>query len=104
VWDETALVRNDPSRLLSQTNTWAVSVDYPDLRLTDMRWLGTNRFRFTIKGLAAQGYSVHGTTNWSNWFPLFTNSPGSGAFTNYYTNSTATNRWRFYKARTPPGP
>jgi hypothetical protein len=106
VRDDTGLVRNDPTNLLSQTVAWSVNVAYPDLRLTNLRWLGTNRFGLTVAGVAPQGFSIHGLTNLSltNWFVLFTNYPGSNLFTYNYTNTTATNTWRFFKARTPPGP
>ena len=100
VKDGTPLVRNDPTNLLSQTITWSVNV--PALSLLSPRWLGSNCFRLTITGNAPNGFSLHASTNLSNWFPLLTNYPATNPFTLNYTNTGATNKWRFYRARTPP--
>jgi hypothetical protein len=102
VWDDTPWVRNDPSNLLSQTLTWTVRVETPELALRDPRWLGSSRFSFVVTGTAPAGFSILASTNTSNWVSLATNTLSSGQFR--YTNTSATQPWRFFRARTPPGP
>lgn len=101
VWDATAWVRNDPSNLLSQTLSWMARVDFPDLTLGSPRWLGSNRFSFQVSGNAPAGFSILASTNASNWVSLTTNTLSNGQFS--YTNTSATQPWRFFRARTPPG-
>ena len=63
VQDNTPLVRNDPTNLLSQTVTWAVNVSLPQLRLDSPPWLAGGKFAFRIAGNAAQGVVVQSSTN-----------------------------------------
>lgn len=102
VRDPTDFVRTDPTNLLAQTNVWTVNVNILELLLSDTRWLSSNRFAFRLTGNAPQGFAVMGSTNYSNWLTLTTNSLKNGQFV--YTNSTgSTNyRWRAFRARTPP--
>jgi hypothetical protein len=101
VRDNTPLVRNDPTNLLSQTNSWSLNVSLPQLRLDSPRWLAGGKFAFRVAGNAPQGFSIWGATNLANWIPLSTNSLVAGQF--WYTNSGATTfPRRFFRAVTPP--
>ena len=101
VRDNTALVRTDPTNLLSQTVRWKLNVSIPQLRLDSARWLPGGKFAFRVVGNAPQGFSIWGATNLAGWIPLSTNSLVAGQF--WYTNSSAaTFPQRFYRAVTPP--
>jgi hypothetical protein len=100
VQDDTPLVRNDPTNLLTQTVTWAVNVNLSQLRLDSPLWLTGGKFAFRIVGNAPQGVVVQGSTNLLDWFRLATNSLVAGQF--WYTNSSAgTSPRSFYRAVTP---
>ena len=101
VKDNTALVRNDPTNLLSQTVTWTVNVSLPQLRLDSPLWLTGGRFVFRVAGYAPQGVVIQSSTNLSTWVPLATNSLVGGQL--WRTNSAASSSFRtFYRAVTPP--
>ncbi len=101
VRDATPLVRTDPTNFLSQTVTWTVVVNIPQLNLDSPVWLGGGRFAFRVTGNAPQSFSILGSTNLSNWIPLTTNSLVAGTYA--YTNTnTAAFPVRFFRARTPP--
>jgi hypothetical protein len=101
VKDNTPRVRTDPTNLLSQTITWTLAVNYPELRLDSPRWLSGGKFAFRVSGNAPRGFSLWGATNLATWVSLTTNSLVSGQF--WYTNSGASNfPRRFYRAMTPP--
>ena len=101
VKDNTSLVRNDPTNLLSQTVIWAVNVNIPPLRLDSPVWLPGGKFAFRVSGSAPQGVSIWGATNLANWVSLSTNSLAAGQY--WYTNSAATSFPRsFFRAVTPP--
>ena len=101
VRDATPLVRTDPTNLLSQTVSWTVVVNVPQLTLDSPTWLSGGRFAFRISGNAPQNFSILGSTNLANWIPLTTNSLVGGLF--FYTNSgTAAFPMRYFRARTPP--
>jgi hypothetical protein len=99
VRDNTPLVRNDPTNLLTQTVTWALNVNLAQLRLDSLLWLTGGRFVFRIVGNAPQGVIVQGSTNLLNWGSLATNSFVAGQL--WYTNSSAgTSPRSFYRAVT----
>lgn len=101
VRDNTPLVRNDPTNLLSQTIRWAVNVNLPELRLDSPVWLSGGKFAFRVAGNATQGIVIQSSTNLSGWAPLATNSLMDGQF--WYTNSGAANfPQKFFRAITPP--
>jgi hypothetical protein len=101
VKDNTPLVRNDPTNLLSQTLSWTLNVSIPQLHLDSPRWLTGGKFAFRITGTAPQGVVVQSSTNLSSWGPVATNSLVSGQL--WYTNSSASGSpRRFYRATTPP--
>jgi hypothetical protein len=101
VKDNTALVRNDPTNLLSQTVTWTVNVSLPQLRMDSPLWLTGGRFAFRISGNAPQGVVVQSSTNLSNWSPIATISLADGQL--WYTNAAGSSSSRtFYRAVTPP--
>jgi hypothetical protein len=101
VKDNTALVRNDPTNLLSQTVTWTVNVSLPQLRLDSPLWLTGGRFVFRVAGYAPQGVVIQSSTDLSTWVPLATNSLVGGQL--WHTNSAASSFSRtFYRAVTPP--
>jgi len=101
VKDNTSLVRTDPTNLLSQTVTWALNVNIPQLRLDSPVRLAGGRFVFRVTGNAPQGFVIQSTTNFLSWARLATNSLVAGQF--WYTNSTpSTNARSFYRAVTPP--
>jgi hypothetical protein len=101
VKDLTPLVRNDPTNLLSQTVTWALTVNLATLQLDSVSWLPSSQFSFRVSGNALQGFVIQGSTNLLNWLPLITNSLVAGQY--WYTNSSASNfSGRFFRAVTPP--
>ncbi len=101
ITDPTPLVRTDTSNLLSQTLTWVLTVNVPQLQLSAPRWLGGGRFTFRVTGVAPQGFSIGASTNLIHWLSLTTNSLVNGQFD--YTNSQGTNfPFRFFRAVTPP--
>jgi hypothetical protein len=101
VKDNTSLVRNDPTNLLSQTISWTLNVSLPQLRLDSPQWLTGGTFAFRISGNAPQGVVVQSSTNLSNWAPVATNSLAGGQL--WYTNSSVSGSpRRFYQAVTPP--
>ena len=101
VKDNTALVRNDPTNLLSQTVTWTVNVSLPQLRLDSPLWLTGGRFVFRVAGYAPQGVVIQSSTDLSTWVPLATNSLVGGQL--WHTNSAASSFSKtFYRAVTPP--
>jgi hypothetical protein len=101
VKDNTSLVRNDPTNLLSQTISWTLNVSLPQLRLDSPLWLTGGKFAFRVTGNAPQGVVVQSSTALSNWGPVATNSLVGGQL--WYTNSSASSSARrFYRAVTPP--
>jgi len=101
VKDPTALVRNDPTNLLTQTVTWSLNVNVPQLRLDSPTRLAGGKFAFRVTGNAPQGVVVRSSTNLTNWVPQATNLLVGGQF--WYTNSSAGGTPRtFYRATTPP--
>jgi hypothetical protein len=99
VRDNTSLVRNDPTNLLTQTVTWTLNVNLVQLRLDSPLWLTGGKLAFRIVGNAPQGVVVQGSTNLLDWVRLATNSLGAGQF--WYTNSSAgTSPRTFYRAVT----
>ena len=101
VKDNTSLVRNDPTNLLTQTLTWTLNVSLPQLRLDSPRWLGGGKFAFRVSGNAPQGFAIWGATNSANWVSLGTNSLVAGQY--WYTNAGAASfSKRFFRAVTPP--
>jgi hypothetical protein len=99
VRDNTPLVRNDPTNLLTQTVTWALNVNLAQLRLDSLLWLTGGKFSFRIFGNAPQGVTIQSSTNLVNWVSLATNSLVAGQL--WYTNSSAgTSPRSFYRAAT----
>ena len=101
VRDNTSLVRNDPTNLLSQTLIWSLNVNLPQLRLDSPVSLAGGKFAFRVSGNAPQGFCIRGSTNLASWVSLSTNSLVSGQY--WYTNTgTASFNTRFFRAVTPP--
>jgi len=101
VKDNTPLVRTDPTNLLSQTVTWTVNVNLPQLRLDSPVWLAGGQFAFRVTGNAPQDFVIQASTNLTSWTSLTTNSLVGGEF--HYTNSaTAGFPRRHFRAVTPP--
>jgi hypothetical protein len=101
VHDPTELVRNDPTNLLSGSNTWTLNISLTDLSLVSAQYLAGSRFRLTVTGAAPQGFVIQASTNLSTWLSLTTNSLSGGKFD--YTNSGLTNiPYRFFRTRSPP--
>jgi hypothetical protein len=101
VQDPTSLVRNDPMRLLSATNTWSVIVSLNELQLTSPLLLSGGRFRFTVTGTAPQGFVVQASTNFASWVRLSTNTLTAGKLD--YTNSGIGGiPYRYYRTVSPP--
>jgi sugar lactone lactonase YvrE len=60
----------------------------------------TNQFGFNLSGLDGQTIVVDGSTNLTDWTPLFTNTANGSPF--YFFDPAWTNYpWRFYRARLP---
>jgi hypothetical protein len=85
VADPTTLVRNDPTNLLKQTNTWNVTVNVPSLRLDSIALLDAGQLVFRVNGYAPQGFIVQGSTNLTDWTSILTNSLAGGQY--LYTNT-----------------
>ena len=101
VRDNTPLVRNDPTNLLSQTVSWTITNNIPQLRLDSPQWLAGGKFVFRMTGYAPQGAVVQSSTNLSNWGPVVTNALVGGQL--WYTNTSASGSSRkFYRATTLP--
>jgi hypothetical protein len=102
VTDPTGLVRNDPTNLLSQSVSWALNVNLPQLRLESPMWLGAGgKFVFRVSGNAPQGFVIQSCTNLPAWLPVTTNALVDGQF--WYTNfGAAAYPRQFYRAVTPP--
>ena len=101
VRDNTALVLNDPTNLLSQTVSWTITNHIPQLHLDSPQWLAGGKFAFRMTGYAPQGVVVQSSTNLSNWGPVVTNALVGGQL--WYTNTSASGSPRkFYRATTPP--
>ncbi len=101
VSDPTTLVRNDPSGLLRQTNTWTLNLSLNNLSLISAQYLASNRFRLTVTGAAPQGFVIQASTNLTSWSPLTTNSLLNGKFD--FTNFNLTNLIRrYYRTISPP--
>jgi hypothetical protein len=101
VRDNTPLVRNDPTNLLSQTVTWTVNVSLPYLLLDSPLSMEGGKFAFRVTGNAPLGFVILGSSNLYNWPRLATNSLVGGQF--WYTNSAAGSfPCMFYRATTPP--
>lgn len=101
VRDYTSLVRTDSSNHLSQTITWTLNVDLPQMRLDSARWLSGGKFAFRVTGNATQPVVIQGGTNLSNWTALATNSLASGSF--WYTNTMAgSSSKKFFRTVTTP--
>lgn len=101
VKDNTPLVRTDPTNLLSQTVTWTLNVNLPQLRLDSPTRLAGGHFAFRVTGNAPQGFVIQGSSNFLSWLRLATNSLVAGQC--WYTNSSSsTNARTFYRAVTPP--
>ncbi|PYJ01462.1 MAG: hypothetical protein DME25_18075, partial [Verrucomicrobia bacterium] len=101
VHDNTPLVRNDPTNLLTQTLTWTVNVSLPQLRLDSPLWLTGGKFVFRVTGTAPQGLAILSSTNFSTWTSLATTSLVSGQC--WFTNTAAAGSpKKFFRAQTPP--
>jgi hypothetical protein len=98
--DSTALVRSDPTNLLSQTVSWTLAVNLPQLRLGSPLWLTGGQLSFLVSGNAPQGFVIQSSTNLLNWAPLGTNYLVAGQF--WYTNSPAGSPRKFYRATALP--
>ncbi len=101
VRDTTPWVRNDPTRLLQATNSWALTVSMTELRLTALRYLDEDRFRLTVTGNAPRGFVIQASSDLSDWFNLTTNSLTGATY--HFTNSGLTGLpFRFYRTVSPP--
>jgi len=101
VRDSTALVRNDPANVLSNSISWTLNVSLSELSLISPQWLAGGRFSFCVTGVAPQGFVIQASTNLSNWIPLSTSILAGGTF--YFTNSSLTNfPRRFYRTLVTP--
>ena len=101
VKDNTALVRNDPTNLLSQAVNWTLNVSVPQMRLDSPLLLPGGKLVFRVAGYAPRGVVVQSTTDLLTWDPVVTNALVDGQF--WYTNSPASeSSQRFYRAATTP--
>jgi hypothetical protein len=100
VKDNTPLVRNDPTDLLTQNITWHVNINLPQLMLDSAARLASGAIIFRVTGNAPQGFVLQSSTNLLNWTPVLTNSLVSGQF--WYTNFSTVMPYSFYRAITPP--
>ena len=101
VLDNTTLVRNDPSNLLSNSVTWTVNISLNKMTLVSSRALTGGRFAFSVTGTAPHGFVLQASTNLLGWNSLSTNSLVGGRAD--FTNSDAISFPRgFYRAQAVP--
>jgi hypothetical protein len=101
VEDRTPLVRNDPGRLLTATNTWSVTVSLTELRLVAPLHLDGGRFRLTVTGTAPQGFVIQASTHLNNWVRLSTNQLSDGRF-DWTNTGLSLVPFQFYRTVSPP--
>ena len=100
VFDPTALVRNDPSNLLTQTVTWIVRIEIPQMSLDTPAKLQDGRFCFRVTGTAPQGFVVETSSDLANWNFLTTNMPLDGEM--FFTSGTPAGLGQqFFRAYAP---
>src|SRR5262249_46950928 len=63
VTDITPLVRTDPANLLSQTVSWTLHINFPQIFLDSATRLSSGAFAFRISGNAPQGFSLQSSSN-----------------------------------------
>ena len=101
VTDSTPRVRTDANNLLSQTQTWTLILDLPQLHLTSPQWLVAGGFTFRVTGVAPAGFAIQASTNLVSWAAVATNSLVGGHYD--YTNTSGSNQpQKFFRAVTPP--
>lgn len=98
VRDDTDWVRTNPGPL-ADTNTWTLNVVVSSLILEAPQALVGGGFRLTVRGTNVTTATLQGTTNFTTWTSLATNSLAGGPW--QFTNVSAA-PWRFYRAVTPP--
>ena len=99
VWDDTALVRTDPTKILSNTYTWNLTIGVTSLTLTNARWRTNNQFTCAVAGTALNGLVMQATTNLAltnGWLNLSTNTLTNGVFN--FTNTPGATPRRYYRA------
>lgn len=98
VHDNTPLVRNDPTNLLTQSVSWNLNVNIPSLRLDSPIRLAAGQLAFRLTGNAPQGFVIQTSTDLATWTPLLTNTLTAGQF--WFTNSgTSSAPAKFYRAK-----
>jgi hypothetical protein len=100
--DATALVRNDPDNLLTDLQSWVVTIN---IIPAELRWglpaLAPNRqqISLSITGIAPAGVVIQTSANLSNWTSLATNFLTAGRFDFAVTNDF---RQKFYRCLALP--
>ena len=81
------------------TLTVTVPTTPPQIVANDAKFgFAINLFGFNLSGAFGQTVVVDGSTNLTDWYPLFTNIVGNGPF--YFSDPTSTNFYsQFYRAR-----
>jgi hypothetical protein len=100
VFDPTPAVRNDPTNLLSQTVTWQLQVNVPQLVLINPAQ-SAGQMTFAVTGTAPQNIVIQTSTNLTTWSAVATGALSSGRwnFTNAQPSAAAR---QFFRAMTPP--
>ena len=62
--------------------------------------ISPTQFQFLINGSIGQNYTIESSTTLTNWSTLYVTNAPSSAFS--ITDSSATNRWNFYRVRVGP--
>ena len=84
-----------PAQFIAHWNAQSNYYPAASLKLTRSAWLTNQLFRFRVTGTSGQSYILQGSTNFSAWVPLQTNSTMFYDFTD--PNSAGFSR-RFYRA------
>jgi len=83
---------------LTSSNAMLIVNLPPPPQLSPVRWTTNRQFLLTVTGSSGQTYLVEWSSNLKNWLPLTTLTGSNGPVPAIDPN--ATNRWRFYRART----
>jgi hypothetical protein len=99
VWETTTLVRTDPNLILSNSQTWNLTLGVTSLQLTNARWRTNGQFTCAVAGTALHGLVMQATTNLAvtnGWLNLSTNALTNGVF--LFTNTPGALPRRYYRA------
>ncbi len=84
-----------PSQFIAHWNSQSNYYPAANIQLTRAAWLTNRLFRFRVNGTYGQSYVIQGSTNFSTWLPLQTNS---AMFYDFSDVNSSGYPGRFYRA------